>query len=1303
MSSNKIGPCLKCNKAVYDSQNFVKCTECENFLHFWCSRLKTSFYKNSYVCSACYIKVKCLKCQKYIYKSQNKLECSDCKNIIHLRCSDISAKMFKKSPNAIFTCKYCQNYKCGKCDKAVFDHHHAICCDNLDCEMWYHLKCTRLSLECYMDLSKNAKDENWFCDKCIALPFSSLSDIEFQNCMSDHVFVLPPIIIISNKQCSVCPRKVTKPHKCMHCKSCNCLVHRKCSGLSLRDLNLLKPKDLKHWQCQVCMHHQFPFAEIEDEIVLKENFNSNFNCACKNNSTPAINREHATFTFTRSLYESDNQYGPDPENITDKTFDLKPDFNYYELHDFHKLIRKIKIKNNHFSLFHTNIQSLMHNFEELEQLLLDHELMFDVIALSESWNPKKKTLTFTPGILKGYHKYNGMAGHSTKGGVGFYTKDTIKIIERKELDISFCDDCNEFQGKWIEIINNNKKINTLVCVFYRHPKKTSNNKFNEKLSQCLELLRKEMKTKIIAGDFNYDILKIGKDKYIDEFIDIMFSNHLQPCITEPTRIVKGNKPSLVDNIFVNVVEKQIFSGNLLSKISDHMPSFVIIKDQIYNANKTKRTIRDFKKFKEEDFINDIRNINILPIIANNENDIDSIYDSFQDIVIKTIDKHAPYKVLTNKEIQWKNKPWITKGIQKSIIIKNNLYSKFKKTNDPFWYNRYKYYRNTIKSINRTSKKNYYQNYFQIHAQNSKKMWAGINEIISKQVKNPTNEIFLNEEGQVITNQKEVANKFNTYFVNVARSLLQKMGNRPNKFQDYLKNPNEHSMYLNEVNPDEIYEIIMKLNVKKSGDIYGITPKLIKIIAEPLAPILSLIFNKSFELGKFPQNMKTSKVIPIHKNDSKMLTSNYRPISLLPILSKIFEKIMYSRIMDFVKTQKILYPRQFGFQQKKSTELAIVDIQAKVIQAFENMETPCCIFLDFAKAFDTVNHSILINKLNYYGVRGNALKWFESYLSDRQQCVEVGHAKSDFQVITCGVPQGSVLGPLLFLLYINDINLCSPLLSFHLFADDTSIFFSHKNKTVLQNILNNELVKVSDWLYANKLSLNVKKSNVILFRPKNASCDKLIELSIDNEPLEEKIYTKYLGILIDHKLTWEYHTEHVNSKLIKSNAILAKARHYIPNKSLKNIFNAFIQPHIDYGNVAWGTCAQTHLQRVERNLNKSLRIINFKTSEDPVEPLYACSDILNITKNKIFSQAKFIWKLMYSHQPNIITELFTLHGAIRSFRDPLKLNIPLRRTTHGQNFLTYDGVKHWNQLPTEIRQIKTVKKFTKELKKLLCSS
>ena len=284
-------------------------------------------------------------------------------------------------------------------------------------------------------------------------------------------------------------------------------------------------------------------------------------------------------------------------------------------------------------------------------------------------------------------------------------------------------------------------------------------------------------------------------------------------------------------------------------------------------------------------------------------------------------------------------------------------------------------------------------------------------------------------------------------------------------------------------PEEVEDIITNLdNSKSSSDPYNIPLKLLKVAIKPISKAFCKVVNNSFISGVFPDLLKFGCITPIHKNDSKLLISNYRPISVLPLFSKIIEKLMKIRLVSFLSKQNTIFEHQFGFQKNKSTNFAILDIYNKLISSFETKKLACCIFLDFAKAFDTVDHTILIKKLRYYGVRGVASKWFESYLTNRSQVTKIGQKLSPILTILCGVPQGSVLGPILFLLYINDIFKSSNILQFHLFADDTSIYYSNDDVNQMEKTINEELKNVSDWLNSNRLSLNVKKSSYILFHP-----------------------------------------------------------------------------------------------------------------------------------------------------------------------------------------------------------------------------
>ena len=540
----------------------------------------------------------------------------------------------------------------------------------------------------------------------------------------------------------------------------------------------------------------------------------------------------------------------------------------------------------------------------------------------------------------------------------------------------------------------------------------------------------------------------------------------------------------------------------------------------------------------------------------------------------------------------------------------------------------------------------------------------------------------------------MANKFNNFFLNIADKLNEKIINKNSRYQDYLRNPNRSSFSLKETEPGELIKIINSLDSKKSGDYYHISPSDVKNNSQAVAQCLTIIFNKCMVEGHFPDALKLAKVIPLHKGDSVLTVSNYRPISLLPIFSKIFERLIYNQLIDFINKNKILDDLQFGFQKNKSTEHAISSIVNNINSDSALKKSFYCIFLDFSKAFDTVNHKILIEKLKYYGVKGQALSLFDSYLSNRSQVVEVNGVISDKGNIKHGVPQGSILGPLLFLLYINDISESSRVLKFFLFADDTTVYYSANPKSQnTEEILNTELEKVACWLSANRLSLNVKKSNFLHFH-QGRSKKIPLKLKLNGTLIEEKETAKYLGTFLDNKLSWKSQIQHIKITLARNIGLISKIRHFA-KETCQKLFHSLILPHINYNILNWTCTHKSNLKPIENKIKKAIRIISFSQSKnDHTGPLFLNNNILPFHDHTQLRRACFMWKVKNNYTPSSISQVFTKNQYNQKFI------VPHVSCEHEKNRFVYKNTLSWRLVPECIKNATTLDSFKKKYKQYL---
>ena len=388
-----------------------------------------------------------------------------------------------------------------------------------------------------------------------------------------------------------------------------------------------------------------------------------------------------------------------------------------------------------------------------------------------------------------------------------------------------------------------------------------------------------------------------------------------------------------------------------------------------------------------------------------------------------------------------------------------------------------------------------------------------------------------------------------------------------------------------------YDELKSLKPNKSPRYDNISSNVVNETSDIFFTPLKHIFNLSLQQGIFPESLKIAKVSPVYKKDEEFLLKNYRPISVLPCFSKL-ERIMYNRLFKYLSENSILYKKQFGFQTSHSTEHAILLLINQLYQSFDESKFTLGIFIDLSKAFDTVDHKILTKKLELYGIKDCNLRWFENYLSNRKQFITYGDKQTNIESITCGVPQGPILGPLLFLIFVNDLHKVTKYLDPIIFADDTNFFCSHKNIKTLFQIVNSELKLVTEWFLAIKLSLNAKKTKCVLFH-KVTMCDslplQLPAMTLNNIKIKRKNSVKFLGVIIDENLTWKNHIEVAENKISKNIGVLYSASHLLDFKNLLKIYFFFIHIYISCANIAWASTFKIKLQGILKKQKHAARI------------------------------------------------------------------------------------------------------------------
>ena len=488
---------------------------------------------------------------------------------------------------------------------------------------------------------------------------------------------------------------------------------------------------------------------------------------------------------------------------------------------------------------------------------------------------------------------------------------------------------------------------------------------------------------------------------------------------------------------------------------------------------------------------------------------------------------------------------------------------------------------------------------------------------------------------------------------------------------------------------EVEDVISNLDSSKSCGPNSVPIYILKVLGPYISNALATLINQSFSKGIFPSSLKTAKVIALFKKGDPEMTSNYRPISLLSSFSKLYEKLMYKRLYSFTTHNKLIHPLQFGFQKNNSIDHTLISMTEAIRNTLDNKKYGCGIFIYLQKAFDTVNHGILIDKLEHYGVRGNALAWFKSYLSDRYQYVAVEDTHSELLRVICGVPQGSILGPLLFLLFINDLPKVSKKLKFYLFADDTNIYCESDTVDNVVKKANSELRKVKKWLDANKLSININKTNYIIFHSPQKPIPPHTSIKIGKNHITRVKYVKFLGLLLDDTLSWKYHLSELSKKLARTCGVLYKIRPFLPTEILVCLYNSLFRSFLQYGITVWGQTCASYIDPITKLQKKAIRIISNQSLLCQTTPIFKTLKLLKLPDIFKLRLLTFVFESLNKLAPHYFYNYFSLNSSIHSYetRHSTRGDIYVEKKNtlqFGLRSIRYMGAKLWNDLPLEVR-------------------
>ena len=828
--------------------------------------------------------------------------------------------------------------------------------------------------------------------------------------------------------------------------------------------------------------------------------------------------------------------------------------------------------------------------------------------------------------------------------------------------------------------------------FYRIP--NSNDKLFATNLETLLKIGEKFDFCVFGVDQNYDLLRLASYKPSQEFVTTMNIHKYIATICIPTRVTHTTS-MLIDNIFVkNHHVNKHCSFVITDCMSDHFPCLLKYELPEVSKNKTEVCIEK-SKITDEAIFNIQHDLLFHDWSIVHTLDTNKGYQYLIEVITKSMDKHAPKKRIKLRACDKFREPWMTVQIKRYNVKSRKLCEKAHRSSEKSDHERYKKYRNVLRRIKSHVKREHYDQLFKKIGKNSQLLWSVVNSMIHK-THNRNEVTELNYAGQVLTKRTDICNALNEHFANAGKKVKDTIreSNGEKTEQDYVKRVT-NCLLFSPVREMYVCKIVNSLKSKSSTGNDYISNVLLKRLIHVIKTPLCIIFNRSLMDGEFPELMKTAKIVPLHKGGLKNIADNYRPISLLPVISKVLERIVYNYMLVHLSKISILFPKQFSFRKGHSTSDGIMGLLADVLNSIDKKFMVLSVFIDLKKAFDTVSHDLILKKLIMLGIKGKEIEWFKSYMSNRKQFVQLDDVSSEKKNVTVGVQQGSLLGVLLFQLLINDLPNCLKFCTCILYADDTTLYIFGKSLKFLRSKMQADLDQLQLWLTVNSLKLNVGKTKVMLF-----SADGInpkIDLLLDNELVENVQSFKFLGLSLDSELTFEQHYSELYRKLSQAVFLIKKMGTVVPKSCLRTLYFAYFHSNLCYCLLLWFPLLKKKQQEALYVLQK--RVIRALADAGPHQhcmPFFKRFEILTVYDQLWLENCKLIYRTTHIDCPVSISNLFESSNRQHNTRSG-SLNIAVHSSVKFNNSFLYKPIVSWSKLSTALKTVNNKRNFVKELK------